>query len=152
MNWAWKPWPFSARADRGAAYLEMADEAYCIGPPKASDSYLKIDRVISAAEIGNVQAIHPGYGFLAENAHFAEVCRSCEIEFIGPSHEGDGPLSATKTPPAKLAKETNVPTVPRQRRTGRRRGPRRHARPRVWLSSADKGLGRRRRAGGCESP
>ncbi len=65
-----------SEADRGSAYLEMADEAYCIGPPKSSDSYLKIDRVISAAEIGNVQAIHPGYGFLAENAHFAEVCRS----------------------------------------------------------------------------
>ena len=76
-----------SEADRGAAYLKLADEAYCVGPPKAADSYLKIDRVISAAEIGNVQAIHPGYGFLAENAHFAEVCRSCNIEFIGPSHE-----------------------------------------------------------------
>ncbi len=76
-----------SEADRGAAYLDLATEAYCVGPPKAADSYLKIDRVISAAEIGNVQAIHPGYGFLAENPHFAEICRSCEIEFIGPTHE-----------------------------------------------------------------
>jgi acetyl-CoA carboxylase, biotin carboxylase subunit len=100
-----------SEADRGAAYLRMADEAYCIGPPKAADSYLKIDRVISAAEIGNVQAIHPGYGFLAENAHFAEVCRSCEIEFIGPSHEAMA-LLGDKNAARKLAKQVNVPTVP----------------------------------------
>ena len=62
-----------SEADRGAHYLELADEAYCIGPAKSSDSYLKIASVISAAEVGNVQAIHPGYGFLAENAHFNEV-------------------------------------------------------------------------------
>ena len=100
-----------SEADRGAAYLDMADEAYCIGPPKAADSYLKIDRVISAAEIGNVQAIHPGYGFLAENAHFAEICRSCEIEFIGPTHEAMA-LLGDKNAARKLAKEVNVPTVP----------------------------------------
>ncbi len=100
-----------SEADRGAAYLDLADEAYCVGPPKASDSYLKIDRVISAAEIGNVQAIHPGYGFLAENAHFAEICRSCEIEFIGPTHEAMA-LVGDKNAARKLAKEVNVPTVP----------------------------------------
>ena len=100
-----------SEADRGAAYLELADEAYCVGPPKASDSYLKIDRVISAAEIGNVQAIHPGYGFLAENAHFAEICRSCEIEFIGPTHEAMS-LLGDKNAARKLAKQVNVPTVP----------------------------------------
>jgi acetyl-CoA carboxylase, biotin carboxylase subunit len=100
-----------SEADRGAAYLDMADEAYCVGPPKAADSYLKIDRVISAAEIGNVQAIHPGYGFLAENAHFAEICRSCEIEFIGPSHDAMA-LVGDKNAARKLAKEVNVPTVP----------------------------------------
>jgi len=72
---------------------------------------LKIDRVISAAEIGNVQAIHPGYGFLAENAHFAEICRSCEIEFIGPSHEAMA-LVGDKNAARRLAKEVNVPTVP----------------------------------------
>ena len=76
-----------SEADRGSAYLELADEAYCIGGPKSADSYLKIDQLISAAEVGNVDAIHPGYGFLAENSHFNEVCRSCNIDFIGPSPE-----------------------------------------------------------------
>ena len=76
-----------SEADRGAPYLDLADEAICIGSAKAADSYLRIDRVISAAEIGNVQAIHPGYGFLSENSHFAEVCRSCDIGFIGPTPE-----------------------------------------------------------------
>jgi acetyl-CoA carboxylase biotin carboxylase subunit len=100
-----------SEADRGAAYLDLADEAFCIGPPRAADSYLKIDRVISAAEIGNVQAIHPGYGFLAENSHFAEVCRSCEIEFIGPTHEAMS-LLGDKNAARKLAKQVGVPTVP----------------------------------------
>ncbi len=100
-----------SEADRGAAYLDLATESYCVGPPKAADSYLKIDRVISAAEIGNVQAIHPGYGFLAENPHFAEICRSCEIEFIGPTHEAMA-LVGDKNAARKLAKEVGVPTVP----------------------------------------
>ena len=100
-----------SEADRGAAYLELADEAYCIGPPKAADSYLKIDRIISAAEIGNVQAIHPGYGFLAENPHFADVCRSCNIEFIGPSQEAMA-LLGDKNAARRIAREANVPTVP----------------------------------------
>jgi acetyl-CoA carboxylase biotin carboxylase subunit len=80
-----------SEADRGAEYLKLATESYCVGPAKASESYLKIDRVISAAEVGNVQAIHPGYGFLSENAHFADVCRSCKIDFIGPSPEAARP-------------------------------------------------------------
>jgi acetyl-CoA carboxylase biotin carboxylase subunit len=100
-----------SEADRGAAYLETADQSFCIGPPKAADSYLKIDRVISAAEIGNVQAIHPGYGFLAENAHFAEVCRSCNIEFIGPPHEAMA-LVGDKNAARALARQIGVPTVP----------------------------------------
>jgi acetyl-CoA carboxylase biotin carboxylase subunit len=100
-----------SEADRGAAYLALADEAYCVGPARASDSYLKIDRVISAAEVGNVQAIHPGYGFLAENAHFADVCRSCDIEFIGPTHEAMA-LVGDKNAARKLAKQSGVPVVP----------------------------------------
>ena len=100
-----------SEADRGSAYLELADEAYCVGPPRAADSYLRIDRVISAAEIGNVQAIHPGYGFLAENAHFADVCRSCQIEFIGPTHEAMA-LVGDKNSARRLAQEADVPTVP----------------------------------------
>ena len=100
-----------SEADRGAAYLDMADEAYCIGPPRVADSYLKVDRVISAAEIGSVQAIHPGYGFLAENAYFADVCRSCQIEFIGPTHEAMA-LVGDKNAARKLAREVDIPTVP----------------------------------------
>ncbi|MDZ7618369.1 MAG: acetyl-CoA carboxylase biotin carboxylase subunit [Patescibacteria group bacterium] len=100
-----------SEADRGAAYLNLADEAYCIGPARAADSYLKIDRVISAAEVGNVQAIHPGYGFLAENAHFADVCRSCHIEFIGPSSEAMS-LLGDKNAARRLAMESGIPTVP----------------------------------------
>jgi len=76
-----------SEADRGAPYLELADEAICIGPAVSAESYLKIPRLIAAAEVANVQAIHPGYGFLAENAHFADVCRDCNITFIGPGPE-----------------------------------------------------------------
>ena len=100
-----------SEADRDAPYLNLADEAICIGSAKAADSYLRIDRIISAAEIGNVQAIHPGYGFLSENAHFAEVCRSCDIEFIGPSPEAMERLG-DKNSARTLAREADVPTVP----------------------------------------
>src|SRR5881394_2305295 len=74
-----------SEADIDSLHVQLADEAICIGPPASKESYLKIDRIISAAEIGDVDAIHPGYGFLAENAHFADVCASCNIKFIGPS-------------------------------------------------------------------
>ncbi len=100
-----------SEADRGAPYLELADEAICVGPAKAADSYLRIDRVISAAEIGNVQAIHPGYGFLSENSHFAEVCRSCDIGFIGPTPEAMERVG-DKNSARALAREAGVPTVP----------------------------------------
>ncbi len=100
-----------SEADRGAAYLSLADEAYCVGPPRAAESYLKIDRVISAAEIGNAQAIHPGYGFLAENSHFADVCRSCKIEFVGPTPEAMA-LVGDKNAARSMAKQIGVPTVP----------------------------------------
>lgn len=100
-----------SEGDRGSRYLELADEAYCVGPAKASDSYLKIANVISAAEVGNVQAIHPGYGFLAENAHFNEICRSCKIDFIGPSPEAMARLG-DKNAARELARTSNVPVVP----------------------------------------
>src|SRR5579872_1497501 len=100
-----------SEADRGAHYLSLADEAYCIGKAPSSESYLLINRIISAAEIGNVQAIHPGYGFLAENSHFAEVCRSCNIEFIGPTHEAMEKLG-DKVAAKKVAAEAKVPVVP----------------------------------------
>ncbi len=100
-----------SEADRGSAYLELADEAYCIGPAKSSQSYLKIDQVISAAEVGNVEAIHPGYGFLAENSHFNEVCRSCNIDFIGPLPEAMDMLG-DKNKARAMARSANVPVVP----------------------------------------
>ena len=100
-----------SEADRGASYLELADEAYCVGPPKSAHSYLKIDQVISAAEVGNVEAIHPGYGFLAENAHFNEVCRSCNIDFIGPTPEAMN-LLGDKNRARSLARDAKVPVVP----------------------------------------
>jgi acetyl-CoA carboxylase, biotin carboxylase subunit len=100
-----------SEADRGARYLDLADEAFCVGPAKASESYLKIASVISAAEVGNVQAIHPGYGFLAENAHFNEICRSCKIDFIGPSPEAMARLG-DKNAARDLARQTGVPIVP----------------------------------------
>ncbi len=73
-----------SEADVDSLHVQLADESICIGAPPSSESYLKIDRILSAAEVGDVDAIHPGYGFLAENAHFAEVCESCNIRFIGP--------------------------------------------------------------------
>ena len=100
-----------SEADRGAHYLSLAHETYCIGPAPATESYLKIDRIISAAEIGNVQAIHPGYGFLSENAHFAEVCRKCNIEFIGPPHEAMARVG-DKVSARELAISAKVPVVP----------------------------------------
>ncbi len=85
--------------------------AYCVGPARASDSYLRIANVISAAEVGNVQAIHPGYGFLSENAHFNEICRSCNIDFIGPQPEAMAQLG-DKNAARNMAKKAQVPVVP----------------------------------------
>jgi acetyl-CoA carboxylase biotin carboxylase subunit len=100
-----------SEADRGAHYLDLADEKYCIGPAPAANSYLEIKRIISAAEIGNVQAIHPGYGFLAENAHFAEDCRDCNIEFIAPPHEAMAKLG-DKVSAREIASKARVHVVP----------------------------------------
>ena len=100
-----------SEADRDAEYVHLADEAYCIGPPKSSASYLSIRNVISAAELGNVQAIHPGYGFLAENDHFAEVCHDCNITFIGPSFEAMQRLG-DKNEAKRIARKAKVPVVP----------------------------------------
>lgn len=100
-----------SEADRGSAYLDLADRAICVGPAKAAQSYLKIDRIISAAELGQVDAIHPGYGFLSENAHFAEVCRACGYEFIGPSVAAMEMLG-DKNSARRIAQRGKVPTVP----------------------------------------
>ena len=100
-----------SEADRGAHYLSLADEAVCIGPADATESYLNIPRIISAAEITNVEAIHPGYGFLAENAQFAEICRDCKIHFIGPDPEAMT-LLGDKIQARKLALKAKVPVLP----------------------------------------
>src|SRR5262245_1933254 len=98
-------------ADKDAADLRLADQAICIGDAPPADSYLNIPHIISAAEISDVQAIHPGYGFLAENDHFAEVCRSCKIEFIGPTTKAMAAVG-DKVECKKLARAAKVPTVP----------------------------------------
>src|SRR3954468_20389517 len=98
-------------ADRDAAYLQLADQTICIGDAPPGEAYLNIPRIISAAEIADVQAIPPGYGFLAENHHFAEVCRSCHIEFIGPSVKAMAAVG-DKVACKRLAKKAKVPTVP----------------------------------------
>ncbi len=100
-----------SEADKDVAYLKLADETICIGPANPADSYLNIPRIISAAEIADVEAIHPGYGFLAENAHFAEVCGECGITFIGPSPESMQ-LLGDKVQARKLAQKARVPVVP----------------------------------------
>ncbi len=98
-------------ADVDSLHVQLADESICIGAAPSSESYLKIDRIMSAAEVGDVDAIHPGYGFLAENAHFAEVCESCNIRFIGP------PVSAMRAMGDKNlarqhARKSGVPLTP----------------------------------------
>jgi acetyl-CoA carboxylase biotin carboxylase subunit len=98
-------------ADVDSLHVQLADESICIGAAPSSESYLKIDRIMSAAEVGDVDAIHPGYGFLAENAHFAEVCESCNIRFIGP------PVSAMRAMGDKNlarghARKSGVPLMP----------------------------------------
>lgn len=100
-----------SEADRGAPYLALADEAICIGPGPAKESYLNISRIIAAAEVANVDAIHPGYGFLSERAEFAQVCRDCKIEFVGPSPEAMAKLG-DKVACKRAAKEAGVPIFP----------------------------------------
>ena len=100
-----------SEADRDAPYLKLADKAICIGPAPAAESYLKVQRIIAAAEVAGADAIHPGYGFLSENAQFANVCRECKIEFIGPP-EAAMEQVGNKDRAKQLAKLANVPTVP----------------------------------------
>ena len=100
-----------SQADEDAEYVRLADEAICIGPPSPAESYLNIPRIISAAEVTDAEAIHPGYGFLAENAHFGEICRECGITFIGPTPEAMHVLG-DKIAARELARRVRVPIVP----------------------------------------
>ena len=98
-------------ADVDSLHVQLADESICIGAAPSSESYLKIDRIMSAAEVGDVDGIHPGYGFLAENAHFAEVCESCNIRFIGPPI-GAMRAMGDKNLAREHARKSGVPLMP----------------------------------------
>jgi acetyl-CoA carboxylase biotin carboxylase subunit len=100
-----------SEADRNSLHVRFADEAICIGPPRLADSYLNVPAVISAAEIADVEAIHPGYGLLSENANFAEVCRASNIKFIGPPPEVTR-LMGEKEKARQAMKRANVPILP----------------------------------------
>lgn len=100
-----------SEADAGSPYLELADEAICIGPAAPAKSYLNIPAIISAAEVADVDAIHPGYGFLAENIEFAQICSDCGIKFIGPGVEAMQ-LLGDKVTARKIAKKAGAPVVP----------------------------------------
>ena len=100
-----------SEGDEGSLYLRAANEAICIGPASSARSYLHVPAIISAAEIADVEAIVPGYGFLAENAHFAEVCRSCNIEFVGPAPETIAAVGH-KARAREMAIRAGVPVVP----------------------------------------
>ncbi len=100
-----------SKADADAPYLRLADRAICIGDAPAKDSYLNVSRIISAAEIADVDAIHPGYGFLAERADFSAICRECKIAFIGPSPEAMAKLG-DKVECKRTARAAKVPVFP----------------------------------------
>src|ERR671924_332449 len=100
-----------SEADRNSLAVRFADKAICIGPPQLAQSYLNIPGVISAAEIANVDSIHPGYGLLAENANFAEVCETCHIKFIGPPPEITR-LMGEKEKARAAMKSAGVPILP----------------------------------------
>lgn len=100
-----------SEADVDSMHVQLADEAVCIGPGASKDSYLKADRIIAAAEITEAEAIHPGYGFLSENARFAEICQSCNIKFIGPTPETIRRMGDKNTARA-TAVENGVPVTP----------------------------------------
>ena len=100
-----------SEADRDSLHVSFADEAVCIGPAASAQSYLNIPRIISAAEITDAEAIHPGYGFLAENPHFSEVCAQCKIRFIGPDAETIRKMG-DKSEAKRTVKVAGVPVVP----------------------------------------
>ncbi|MBD8070401.1 acetyl-CoA carboxylase biotin carboxylase subunit [Bacillus sp. PS06] len=100
-----------SEADRESLHVQLADEAYCIGPTASKDSYLNFTNIISVAKLTESQAIHPGYGFLAENADFAELCRECNIIFVGPSPEAITKMG-TKDVARETMREAGVPIVP----------------------------------------
>ena len=100
-----------SEADRNSLHVRLADEAICVGGPRAEQSYLNIPAIISAAEITDVKGIHPGYGFLSQNAHFAEICESCNITFIGPTPQAMR-LMGDKIAAKDLVRKAGIPIIP----------------------------------------
>ena len=100
-----------SEADRESLHVKMADEAVCIGGATANRSYLNIPSIIAAANITRAEAIHPGYGFLAENAYFAEICETCDVKFIGPDPAALS-LMGDKIAARQLMESNGVPVVP----------------------------------------
>ncbi|WP_199622807.1 acetyl-CoA carboxylase biotin carboxylase subunit [Paenibacillus alkalitolerans] len=100
-----------SEADRDALHVRLADEAYCIGPTASKDSYLNMTNIMSVATLTGTDAIHPGYGFLAENADFAEICERCDIVFIGPSPEAISKMG-DKSVAKQTMRDANVPVIP----------------------------------------
>ncbi|MGB8000173.1 MAG: acetyl-CoA carboxylase biotin carboxylase subunit [Anaerobacillus sp.] len=100
-----------SEADRAALHVQLADESYCIGPTSSQESYLNVGNIMTIATNANVDAIHPGYGFLAENADFAEICEDCNIAFIGPSKEAINQMGI-KDIARKTMEDAGVPVVP----------------------------------------
>ena len=135
---------FLAKPTVAPPILITPTKRMCIGPALAAESYLNIRHIIAAAELAGVQAIHPGYGFLAENAHFAEVCRTCNIEFIGPPESAMRALG-NKDAARKLAHEAGVPIVPGSDGLITSAAQASAFAASVGLSGPDQGGGRRRR-------
>ena len=100
-----------SEADEQSLHVQLADEAICIGPAAGNESYLRADRILSAAEVADVDAIHPGYGFLSENAEFAEQCESCNITFIGPKSETISQMG-DKAKARETVANAGVPIIP----------------------------------------
>src|SRR5690554_6721205 len=100
-----------SEADRESLHVQLADEAYCIGPASSSESYLNFTAIMSVANLTEVDAIHPGYGFLSENADFAEICAKCNIAFVGPSVSAIQQMG-TKDVARETMKKAGVPVVP----------------------------------------
>src|SRR5699024_8944196 len=100
-----------SEADQESLHVQLADEAYCIGPALSKDSYLNFANIMSVATLTGADAIHPGYGFLAENPEFAEICKACQVIFVGPSPDAIQKMG-TKDIARQTMKEVNVPIVP----------------------------------------
>src|SRR5690625_4276245 len=100
-----------SEADKESLHVQLADEAYCIGSPLSQDSYLNFANIMSVATLTGADAIHPGYGFLAENPDFAEICKACNVIFVGPTPEAIQKMG-TKDVARETMQEVNVPIVP----------------------------------------